>query len=372
MRFQILARLGRFTRHRSTHLTTEGGQFLFFTLAIGVAAINTGNNLFYLLLAMMLSLILVSGIVAECCLRRLEFSRHLPDLLFVNEPVTGTLVVKNRKSRFPSFSLQIVDVHDGRDGEQGMEISQLSPHASTLLSYPLIVRRRGRLQLDGVQVATAFPFGLFVKKAFYLTEGTAIVCPEIRPLEAAWLQSLLTTGRELSVCRRGYGSDLYNLRLYQTGDDSRSIHWPTTARTSQLVVRETEAEDQRRATIHLSTLAPSSHDDVFEQAVSFTASLVHHLASRGYVLRLIVGASSSSHGQGESHLTELLQMLALCERASPTPELCSPSESAIEPRDVEDGTSILVLPWSETDKNGSEPFAVFVNGVRGVDTTYVI
>ena len=345
---------------------------MFFTLAIGVAAINTGNNLFYLLLAMMLSLILVSGVVAEYCLRRLEFSRHLPDLLFVNEPVTAMLVVKNRKTRLPSFSLQIVDVHDGRDGERGVEVSQLAPQASTLLSYPLLMTRRGRLQLDGVQVATAFPFGLFVKKAFYPIEAAAIVCPEITPVADTWLRQLLTTGRELTVSRRGYGSGLYNLRLYHTGDDSRSIHWPTTARTSQLIVRETEAEDQRRATIHLTTLAPSSHDSVFERAVSFTASLVHHLAGRGYVLRLVVGTSRSSHGQGERHLTELLQMLALCERASPNPDTGSPDECAVEPHDAEEGLSLLVQPWSDRGHTRSESFALFVNGVKVVETGYAI
>jgi len=372
MRFKIPTRIRQLTRHRSTRLTTEGGQFLLFTLAIGVAAINTGNNLFYLLLAMMLSLILVSGLVAEYGLRRLAFSRHLPDLLFANEPVTATLVVKNRKTRLPSFSLQIVDVHPGHDGERGVEIAQLAPQASRLLSYPLLVKRRGRLQLDGVQVATAFPFGLFVKKAFYPIEASAIVCPEITPLADTWLQQFVTTGRELTVSRRGYGSDLYNLRLYQNGDDSRSIHWPTTARTSQLIVRETEAEDQRRATIRLSTLAPSSHDQVFEQAVSFTASLVHHLAGRGYVLRLVVGTARSSYGQGECHLTELLQMLALCERVSPGSEVGTAAESAVESHDVEDGTAILVQPWSDVGHHRAESFALFVNGAQVVDTPYAI
>ena len=69
--------LHRMFRYRSTSVTSEGVQFLLFTMAIGIAAINTGNNLFYLLLAMMLSLVLISGIAAEYCLRRLEFHRHL-------------------------------------------------------------------------------------------------------------------------------------------------------------------------------------------------------------------------------------------------------------------------------------------------------
>ena len=71
-------------RNRSLRLTSEGTKFLFFTLAIGVAAINTGNNLFYLILALMLSLIVISGLLSEQCLRRLEFQRYVPDLIMAN------------------------------------------------------------------------------------------------------------------------------------------------------------------------------------------------------------------------------------------------------------------------------------------------
>src|SRR5262249_58543928 len=79
------------SRRRSIRFTPEGVRFLLFTLGIGLAAINTGNNLFYLLLAMMLSLIVVSGLLSEHCLRRLEFRRHMPDLIMANEPTTLTI-----------------------------------------------------------------------------------------------------------------------------------------------------------------------------------------------------------------------------------------------------------------------------------------
>jgi len=50
---------------RSIRLTSEGTRFLLFTIGIGVAAVNTGNNLFYLLLAMMLSVVVISGVLSE-------------------------------------------------------------------------------------------------------------------------------------------------------------------------------------------------------------------------------------------------------------------------------------------------------------------
>ena len=343
---RLRAIMQRFTYHRSTRLTSEGLQFLFFTLAVGIAAINTGNNLFYLLLSMMLSINLVSGIVAEHCLRRLEFHRHLPDLLFTNELATATLVVKNRKSRFPSFSLTLFDVCDGQDIDRGLVIRELPPGASKLLSYPLVAARRGRLRLDGVRVITSFPFGLFLKKAYYPVAGEAIICPEIKPLADEVLQDLLAAGQEHTAHRKGYGSDLYNLRLYQAGDDSRAIHWVTTARTSKLTVRETEAESQRRASIYLSLLAPDNLDTEFEEAVAYTASLVHHLAVRGYHLQLTTGSSRSSFGQGEAHLFDLLRMLALCERRAPHAEMRSDTDRFMEPPDrVDSGALIVVRPW---------------------------
>lgn len=362
----------RFTQHRSTRLTAEGFQFLLFTLAIGVAAINTGNNLFYLLLAMMLSIILMSGIVAEHCLRRLECHRHLPDLLFAHEPATATLVVTNRKSRFPSFSLRLFDVIDGQDVDRGLTIRHLLPGTSQLLSYPLVATKRGRLQLDGVRVVTSFPFGLFVKKAFYPIGGTSVVCPQIRPLDDGLLQDLLAVGHEHPVHRRGHGSDLYNLRLYHSGDDSRNIHWVTTAKTSTLIVRETEAEDQRRATIHLATIAPSTHEASFEEAVAFSASLVTHLSGRGYHLRLEAGSSLSSFGQGETHLVHLLQTLALCERCSPDREMWPIDGPLAEREDVEEGALIVVRPWDGADVQRTASSTILIDAATITRAPYVI
>lgn len=336
----------QFLRHRSTRVTTEGTRFLFFTLAVAVAAINTGNNLFYLLLAMMLSIILMSGIMAESCLRRLEFHRHLPDLVYAGEPVTATVVVANRKSRLPSFSLHLWDVTGEQEFDRGLTVWQLMPGASQISSYPLIATRRGRLRFDGVRVGTSFPFGLFHKKAYYPLDGSVVVAPFIRPVESALLQGLTLFGQDLSLPRKGHGSDLYNLRQYQAGDDSRTIHWLSTARTSKLMVRETEAEDQRRVTLMLSLLAPLSHERLFEEAVSLTASMAQDLGARGYQVRLVVGGVSSPFGQGEAHLLQLMETLALCERWSPDgPEHQSFSDN--DSYDPEGGATILFVPWGE-------------------------
>jgi uncharacterized protein (DUF58 family) len=268
--------------------------------------------------------------------------------------------------------LKVFDVSDGHELDQGLEIRQLLPLTSRLVSYPFSPTRRGRLQLDGICVGTEFPFGLFMKQAFYPIEATVIVCPEIKTIDERLLRGLLTAGPERSAHRRGYGNDLYNLRLYQAGDDSRKIHWPTTARTSQLTVRETEAEDQRRAIVHLPTVAPVSHDALFEQAVSLTASIIQHLAHRGYILQLSVGSARSSFGQGDLHLLELFRMLALCERRSPHAESVVPDELPGDSLEIEGGTVIVVQPWLGPGNIEVEHPTIVMNGAVISGASYAV
>jgi uncharacterized protein (DUF58 family) len=194
-------------------------------------------------------------------------------------------------------------------------------------------------------------------------EDMVVVCPELRPIHEHLLRGLLTAGYEQTVHRRGHGSELYNLRLYQAGDDSRSIHWLTTARTSQLTIRETEAEEQRRAIIHLPTSVPERHDALFERAVSLAASLVHHLTRHGYSIQLRVGPERSSFGQGDTHRLELLRMLALCQRREPTGESMRHDEWRDSPSEVDGGgTVVVVQAWSDSGSGEAELPRVFIDG----------
>jgi uncharacterized protein (DUF58 family) len=348
------SRLRYFATRRSIRLTSEGTRFLLFTIGIGVAAINTGNNLFYLLLAMMLSVVIISGLLSEQCLRRLDFHRHVPDLIMADQPTTVTLSVANQSRWIPSFSLRFYDVVGGQDLDRGLFVHHLPAQRSTLLSYPVLATARGRLHLDGVRAETLFPFGLFLKRALYQLPADIAVSPPIRPLSLRFVDELLSEGQGLSLPRRGHGTQLYNLRLYRPGDDSRSIHWMTTARTSNLTVRETEAEDQRRITIALSTLAPDDDEPLFERSVTLVASLLWQLSQKSYLLRLLVGTEDSGRGSGSDHLLIMLRLLALCERRSPKSGRDAFADS-LDGQDAEHGYTVLVMPWA--DRESALPFA---------------
>lgn len=338
-----------FYRYRSLRFTPEGVRFLLLTLAIGIAALNTGNNLLYLLLAMMLSLIVMSGILSEQTFKRVTVRRRTPDHIFAGRPATATLSVINRKPRFPTFSLRVMDLIEGHAVDRGIHLLHVPPRGTAIRSYPILYSRRGQHRIEGIKLLTRFPFGLFIKAATLPLETDLVVYPETRPLPDVLVHDLASLGSEQAVPRRGEGAGLYNLRAYQEGDNSRAIHWKTSARQARLIVRETETEDQRHVTLALPTAGPDDQQEAFERAIVLAASLARHFQERGFSVRLLIGDQEVPHGIGESHFYRILRALALC---NPTPVV----ESAPIPEGfltLGDRTALgeltmLILPWPDS------------------------
>lgn len=355
-----------FYRYRSIQLTSEGTRFVLLTLAVGIAAINTGNNLLYLLLAMMLSLIIISGILSELCLKQLDLHRLMPAHIFANRPTTAALSIANRKPRFPSFSLRVMDVIEGARVDRGIHLVHLPPKASVIQSYPLLVTRRGRYRIEGVKLLTRFPFGLFIKAATVRLPSELVVYPEVRPLPDALVRDLTARGHEQTIPRRGPGVELFHLRRYKPGDDSRTIHWKTTARQARLMVKETEAEDQRRVTMALPTAMPGGREAAsdspgapqqsFERAVVLMASLATFFYERGFSLRALIGEQETGSGSGPGHLHEILRRLGLCQPVMGSGFLTHGVRTLGE-RTAAGELTILVLPW---------PDAALRNVCRGI------
>jgi uncharacterized protein (DUF58 family) len=351
MRFERIREFFRwFYRHRSLRVMPEGVRFLLLTLAVGMAALNTGNNLLYLLLAMMLSLIVMSGILSEQCLRHLAIRRRIPGNVFANSPAMLTLSIANRHPRLPSFSLRVLDIVEGQAVDRGIHILHLPAGASVSQSYPVLFTRRGRHRIEGIKLQTRFPFGLFIKGANLFLSSDLVVYPELRPLPKRLVHDLAVLGYDQAVSKRGPGVGLYNLREYQHGDDSRTIHWKTTARQSRLIVMETETEDLRQVTLALSTAVPEGRSvECFEQAVSLTASLAAYFQQQGFAVRLLVGDGEIAHGVGEPHLYRMLHALALCE---PVPARQTAATALDGFRTLGDRTArgeltIVVMPWPD-------------------------
>src|SRR6202030_4846308 len=98
-------------------VTRAGIVYVLVTIVIGIAALNTGNNLLYIVVAAMLAAILVSGIVSALVLRGLELEVRLPEHMFAGRPVVGRIVLRNPRRFLPAFSIRVVPARKEKDNK---------------------------------------------------------------------------------------------------------------------------------------------------------------------------------------------------------------------------------------------------------------
>ena len=300
-------------------LTREGRRFLLATFLIAVAAVNTGNNLIYLILSLMLSFTLLSYIILRLNLSGISLEVSLSGPVFAGDSVPAELLVMNRKS-IPSYSLNI----ESNNSPEGAYCGIVPGRSAVRLDIRLLFRRRGLSGYGDLFIRSGFPFILFHKKVPADAGGRVLVYPAL--LEMDKVIDSLGGGLEELGDRpvRGRGEEVHSLRLYQYGDDWRRIHWKISARQTSLFVREYAAYISRKVSIMLDNSLPEDETQ-FEKAVSAAATLSGYFTENGFNVRLISCGKLVPFGSGDEHLFTMLDMLALvkeegCASADPDDE----------------------------------------------------
>jgi uncharacterized protein (DUF58 family) len=310
MRFQ-LSFMNRFLR-----FTPEGTKFILISIAVGFAAINTGNNLLYLILGMLLSLIIASGILSELGIKGLEVKRHLSPYIFAHTPSSAFLSITNKKRYFPSFSLEVEERVEGEIKDRLAYFFRVEPKSAQTRSYHLFFSHRGINQLQGPYILTRFPFGLFIKGIRHKECLKVLVYPQLLPWKTIQKDVSPLGEGPRTIPQKGRGENIFGIREYLPGDTSRDIHWRSTAKLSQTMVKEYEKVGMKKVHIVLDTSLPkeesSSDLDQFERCVSKAASLAYYLLKRQDILvGLSLGDKFIRFNKGEQHVHYLLESLAL-------------------------------------------------------------
>src|SRR3954452_1105772 len=170
---------------RRLSFTREGKYFIGITIGVGFAAINTGNNLLYLLLGMMLSLIVASGVLSEMSLRALEVTRQPPARIHAKTPFLMGIGLRNAKKRAPSFSIEVEDLVDDKPLDKKCYFLKLPAGRLQHTSYRHTFPRRGRYTFTAFRVSTKFPFALFRKSRRVELDAEVIVFPQLIPVPKA-------------------------------------------------------------------------------------------------------------------------------------------------------------------------------------------
>ena len=305
-------------------VTRAGIIYVLVTLVIGIAALNTGNNLLYIVVAAMLAAIVVSGYVSALVLRYLELDIHLPEHVFAGRPVLGRIVLRNPRRVFPSFSIRVVSTRKKRKKPakqwqweattfafpfnrpqdeqwlrlpdrrlkrvtvippppgifQGMAYFPFLPaRAEATADLELKFDRRGRYQENSFGLATRFPFAFLTKTRHVSLAREVLVYPRIESTDEVFEILPLVRGEWESFVR-GRGSDLYRIREYMSEDSARHVDWKATAKSGSLKVREFAREDERKLCIAFDNPhAGIISEAAYEKAVDLAASLAWHFST---------------------------------------------------------------------------------------------
>jgi uncharacterized protein (DUF58 family) len=290
------------------------------TLVVSLAVLASGRvfglpELFVLGAGGLLVLVLA---VVHVMIRRLqvEVSRHLsPPRVHAGNPCRVDLLLRNR-SRLPS---PVVRLRDDVSGTQGVEllVAPMRHNAGTQAVYRLPTDRRGLVEVGPLRLTVTDAFGLARITTTGDREVSLIVYPRIDTIAPVRRSSGSDLERQTVQQQQvaPSGDEFYALREYVVGDDLRRVHWPSSARHDELMVRQDEIPWHGRLTILVdcrTLVGPSA----FESMVSAAASVAVASSRRGDQVRVVAtDGQDSGYGTGPHHLNGILGMLALIDQS---------------------------------------------------------
>ncbi len=299
--------------NRTFQVTREGGGFIVLLFGVGLGAVNSGNNLLYLILAMCCSFIAVSGVLSEQAFKGISVQASLPKTIYPEDSYPLNLKISNSKKIIPSYSLHVEFPLDPRGRYRigpSAYVYQLPPQSSVDRSLIFTGLQRGPARIPSVHLKTSFPFGFFVKTKTLPIHLETLIFPIIKEVILPSPEEYFQEGEGTIGLA---GDDLYSIREYQPGDPMAAVHWKSSAKTGALRVKEFSKGGLHNYTLFLNILDPQTNaivgPDVLENRVTESASLAYHLIRRGDEVSLKTPEMQTPSGNTEAHLETILKIL---------------------------------------------------------------
>ncbi|MEV6672375.1 DUF58 domain-containing protein [Streptomyces sp. NPDC051162] len=341
-------------------LTTRGRSFLAAGIAAAACSYVLGQSDLLRVGLLLTVLPLVCVIVLHGTRHRVTGSRGLsPSRVHAGSEARVHLRVDN-VSRLPTGLLMLQDrVPYALGPRPRFVLDRVEPGGRREVSYRIRSDLRGRYPLGPLQLRLSDPFGMCELTRGFSASDTLTVVPRVVPLPPVRLGGEATgygDGRRRSPALAG--ADDIIPRGYRHGDDLRRVHWRSTARYGELMVRREEQPQRAHCTVLLDTRGGAfdgaGPDSPFEWAVSGAASAAVHLMERGFSVRLLTdagsalpdgmgGHSGSSHDSAEA-VGLLLDTLAVVDHSDG--ESLAPAHEALRG----DGGGLLVAFFGDLDE----------------------
>ncbi len=273
--------------HNLFRLPAEGQIYVLMLAIMLLGALFGKTNTLMLIFALMAGPFIVNGGITFGMTRRLDLARALPRRIMLGEPASVDITLWNRKRFVSSCLISVEDRIIGpRELLNGKLMFALIPARRTRTGrYQVRFMQRGLYQFGPARVTSRFPLGIVERGRQIETYDEVLVYPRIGYLANWWLRRL-TDGNEASRTAQGqsgaHHDEFHRIREYRQGDELRSIHWKTSARRNELMVREYRPNRDRRLLLVLDLWQPAQlqreslirqHRERVELAVSLAATL---------------------------------------------------------------------------------------------------
>jgi len=298
-------------------LTRDGVIYLIAVFVLVLAAVNTGNNLLFLILACLLAGILVSGVLSRVVLTGIAMKFDLPEHIFAGQPVLAEIELRNEKQIWPSFSLRVLGASKKSPTEiltRPVFFPYISRISTARQKVELRFPQRGVYRQDAFGIRTRFPFGFFEKTRRVESNMEITIYPPVEPTDQFYEVLPLLSG-EMASHFRGRGHELHSLRDYQPTDSGRLVDWKVTAKSGRLMVREFAREDERRVMLvldpYIGKVMAAESVARFERAVSLAACIAWHFNEIHSVMQFRTGTYSTPMAPAGEIIYPALRQLAL-------------------------------------------------------------
>jgi uncharacterized protein (DUF58 family) len=260
-------------------------------LGLWVAARITGSPTMHMVAVGLVVAPLAAALFARWSRLRLRVRRRLSDTrVRPGQRVTVDLEAENQSSTPTSFLLLEDHLPPAIGRSARLVIAGLRGRVKQHVSYTLVPQRRGRYSLGPLTVEVSDPFALTRARVEFDLREDLIVTPEVEDLVGGPNSPFgLTSGLAMARHLFRTGDEFYTMRPYVVGDDLRRIHWPSVARSGQLMIRQDESTRRSTAVLFLDTREAAIgqiHTPSFEKAVSAAASVGVLLLRYGFTMKL--------------------------------------------------------------------------------------
>ena len=312
-------------------------QVLFMAIFVLLGAILRDVNLLIVLAGTLLATLLIQWRICAKTLEGLSAYRRLPRSMQARKAFEIELVLSNTKSWLGAWLVLAQDRMTFVTSDpmvepisQGISLlySSITPNSKRFQKYRCIVQRCGEYRFLGAELTTRFPFGLMRGILPQKGGDSFIVQPAIGKLQSSWTEvfGVRTSGSKHRQARSmSDEGEFFGLRAYRPGDSPRWIHWRSSARRNELMVKQFQQTDNRELVVLLDLSKPDQDDSQrltpyqsnMELAIEFVATLTNQIVSANFGMITVAIADKeptiACRIQSRSQGSGLLDRLAIAE-----------------------------------------------------------